>query len=143
VALFDPGQYHPFVTDVLGRCHATRLKPEIARGRLPDELCHRQEGVVRDDPRLKSRIVFPKAMADNAATASAEDTPVANTGGQKTISENNVKFRNLRLLANPTWQDLLSFTLSASAVISIIVFLILLGWDTFFRRTIVTAQVIV
>ena len=44
--------------------------------------------------------------------------------------EDDVRGRRMRLLANPTWQDLLSFLLSFGAVTLIIVLLILLGWDT-------------
>jgi hypothetical protein len=38
--------------------------------------------------------------------------------------------RGLRLLANPTWQDLLNFVLSAAGVLTVTVVLVLLGWDT-------------
>jgi hypothetical protein len=49
--------------------------------------------------------------------------------------EGDVRERRMRLLANPTWQDFLSFLLSSGAVTLIILLLILLGWDTL-RRTI-------
>ena len=43
--------------------------------------------------------------------------------------------RRMRLLANPTWQDFLSFLLSCGALTLIIILLVLLGWDTL-RRTV-------
>lgn len=80
--------------------------------------------------------VIPFDAADQRGKDSSS-SKVENGGDFKNNSpiEGDQRGRRMRLLANPTWQDFLSFLLSCGAVTLIILLLILLGWDTL-RRTI-------
>jgi hypothetical protein len=81
----------------------------------------KKEGVMQDDI-----CPGPSISAERATGGASHDGLSAETYSRA---------GGLRLLTDPTWQDLLSFILSLGAVVSILALVVLLGWDTL-RRTI-------
>lgn len=88
-----------------------------------------QRGAAADAPRVTTADIVNKSVLVGAATTDGAKffTSAAEEGLHETIDPPAIR---MRLLSNPSWQDLIGFVLSLGALTLMVILLLLLGWDT-------------